>query len=199
MENKIVKDIKQLSNQKKFLFGILTIEKMINNYQYFSTSENWGSTNKIEKIVNRLYKIVLNWNKKSIYKISNIFEELEKNCPDLDSFEDSASYAFDLCTGIEALLKFIQTEDTSDIIDASNQAIATVDMYIQEIKDTKPNDENLEETISNHPLMKAEINRQVELINRILLIENLSKSELMNLRQINEEYTDITDLGLLFG
>lgn len=166
----IEKMLMSLTKKQRLLFGVLTCERLYPNYLYFQNNYNWGNSEALLKGINVIYQYLMKDELFSKDEIQELIQEVDAATPDTETFSEIfVSFALDACTSLYSSLSYILDPRLEYIVDVAIYARDTVDMFIQERDDINSNDEDLENRISEDPLMTIEKNRQMEVINKLLL------------------------------
>lgn len=187
----IKKSIEGNTYTNQCLFGVMTCEKLLPNYVFFSKRNHWGDTNILEKGLVSMYDFIY---KSHISKeeLRELQGEIEDITPDLDDFNDfSASYALDTCCAFIESINFILTFKMDNLLNISSFARDTVDMFVQEYRGLDPNDSNLELLILEDKYYVNECNRQQALAEYIKNRKSLGIEEIPKLREINNAFGSI--------
>lgn len=189
----IMVELKQLTREKKVLFGIITSLQLFSNYKSFEEKENWGNSRVLELVIENTYQRLFSlsfFNKEDIHQQ---IERVESITPDTEDFSSIlVSFALDACTSVISTLLFILDNNDEHIADVAIYARDTVDMYIQEKDDLSLIDKDLEEYIENSQFMQIEKAKRKQLIREISLLNNL---DFGNIQRFKTE--PIIDLTLL--
>ena len=199
---KIVKQIfntaSQLTFPKQGLLACLIVEKIQANFDYFFSREE----EKIETataILNGCFDYVVVFPRSSKNSLSSFLEQIEELTPDLDEEEGAASYAFDFCIACHALLRLLHDFDLQELETVIEQAIATVDMFIQEHLNLDPSDADLENKIAHNPFMLNEVNRQQALFNAVQAIKDINEEQVFQLRTMNRRFPAMVNLKMIYS
>ena len=193
----IEKRLKLLPNDNKVLFSALTCEKLLLNYNYFSSLENWGDKSILDDPMVLYYEFIKNniIDEIELERISRLIEDI---APDTEDFNSPlVSYALDACCAFEDTINFLKTFDYHYVLNVSSYARDTVDMFIQEIENLDPNDIFLDKKIHQNKYYQNEFNRQKNILNYLSNITEITPNVITELRSINSEYGNIIDLSIL--
>lgn len=156
----IEEKIRSLSKQGQVAFGVSCCERLLPNYVAFTRESNWGNQQPLHHALNRLWEYV-DGGELSSQEAEKLASACEAVAPHSDDFGTQlGSAAQDAAFAICSVLDFLKTSEGEKIAQASYYAMATVDMYVQELEDMPANDPSLEETIRLHPIMQEELQRQ---------------------------------------
>lgn len=192
--------LRTLSIKQLVLFCNLNCEKMLPGYEVFSKKENWGDyaffKNTIELVYDQLDGMIEERNYQQLY------ETLELNSPDLEEFDDpAASYALDVCSAFEGLIQFLITKDIEQVFNNSEYCINTVDMFIQQKEGityiSSDNLNRVERIIAQDAYMIRELKRQSNVLMELSKNNEINKSTITSLRELNNSFNSIIDYNLL--
>jgi len=188
--------VAQLSRPQLLVFCALTCEKMLPQYSLFSEAEAWGNANTLTNILNSVYQLA----KGGKPSFGGFADELMLIAPDLDDFENAlASYALDTCCAFEAVLQYVKTDSKEHVINNSQWAIDTVDMFVQLTEDINPRNPLLEDMIASNVHMQTEINRQKTILAELKAIEIIDDRAIAYLKKINDEFGYLEGLEGLYS
>jgi uncharacterized protein YjaG (DUF416 family) len=184
---KMSSEIQLLNRKAKLIFCLLSCEKLLPNYKYFSEIYKFGSDKKLKEIIDFLFDFVLEEKEITEDQVIFFIEEIERITPDTNDFETIlVSFALDACTSVLSLLYFIRDNEIEHILDVVTYARDTVDMFIQERDDLDLNKINIESIINNDYLMLAEKERQIKTSKYLNNLSVISLDTIEHLRQINK-------------
>jgi uncharacterized protein YjaG (DUF416 family) len=157
----VLERIKNLRDSSRIAFGVACCERLVPNYAAFSHEVQWGNENVLKETIERLWEHCL---EKCL--LQGEVERLTKACelaaPDSEAFSSPlTTFAQDAAFAVCSVLDYLSEHRVEKIAQASSYAIDTVDLYVQEVENMKPNTADLEERIKNHPLMQNEIGNQL--------------------------------------
>lgn len=198
---KIVKQILNKSSYLTFpqqgLFACLLVEKMKANFDYFFAQEK-EKTEAATAILNACFDYIIAFPDTKKISLSSFLEQIEALTPDLDDEEGSAAYAFDFCIACYALLRLLRDFDLQELETVIEQAIATVDMFIQEYLDLDPSDAELESKIGDSPFMLNELERQQALLSVVQTITMINEEQVLQLRGMNLNFPEMVNLKAIY-
>lgn len=175
------------------LFACLLVEKMKANFDYFFSQDK----EKIEAatvILNACFDYIIAFPDTKKNSLSSFLEQIEALTPDLDDGEGAVSYAFDFCIACYSLLRLLRDFELQELETVIEQAIATVDMFIQEYLDLDPSDAELENKIADSPFMLNEVERQQALLSAVQIIKMINEEQVLKLRDMNHRFPDMVNL-----
>lgn len=188
--------LKSLNFQKQLVFGVLICEKLLPNYTYFSKIMSWGSPDKLQNTIFKIYQYIYNYELFSVDEIQDLIIEIELNTPDTNDFESIfVSFALDSCTSLLSTLTFILDKNIENMVDVASYPRDTVDMYVQEKEDLAIEDKQFELKIEQNYYMQQEKTRQKTVLQLLKNMNKISDKELQELRNIQP--SPIIDLHLL--
>ena len=198
---KIVKQILNKSSHLTFpqqgLFACLLVEKMKANFDYFFAQEK-EKTEAAMAILNACFDYIIAFPDTKKVSLCSFLEQIEALTPDLDEEEGAAAYAFDLCIACYSLLRLLRDFDLQELETLIEQAIATVDMFIQEYLDLDPSDADLENKIAHSPFMLNEVERQQALLSAVQTIKIINEEQVFKLRDMNRRFPDMVNLRTIY-
>lgn len=166
---KIKKDLIRLPREGCLLFAALTSERLYPNYVYFYNTFNWGNPKILEEAISVVFQFLISKDSIDRSEILTLIEEVDLITPNTEDFSEIyVSFALDACTSVYSTLNFILDQKLEHIIDVAVYARDTVDMFIQERDDINSFTIDIENKISNDPLMIREKKRQTDVIERML-------------------------------
>lgn len=193
----VFKSLLLLNVRQQGLFACLIVEKMLPNFVYFSIDEP-ENINLVKGILDDcLDSQVLHLDGIKM-NLPLLKEQVEALTPNLDYEEGSASYAFDFCVALSALLSFFEKYQSTEIEIILEQAIATVDMFVQEYFNMDPSDADLDTKILNTNYMANEIHRQHILFEFVKPIIIPTVQEVTFLREKNNLFQNMIDLEKIY-
>ncbi len=167
------------------------------NFDYYFSQEK----EKIEAattILNTCFDYIIAFPDTKKISLHGFLEQIEALTPDLDEEEGAASYAFDFCIACYALLRLLHDVDLQELETVIEQAIATVDMFIQEYLDLDPSDADLENKIADSPFMLNEVERQQALLSAVQTIKIINEEQVFKLRDMNRRFPDMINLRTIY-
>lgn len=179
------------------LFACLLVEKMKANFDYVFYQEK----EKIEAataILNACFDYIIAFPDTQKISLHGFWEQIEELTPDLDEEEGAASYAFDFCIACYALLRLLRDFDLQELETVIEQAIATVDMFIQEYLDLDPSDPDLENKIAQNSFMLNEVERQQALLSAVQTIKIINEEQVLQLRGMNRQFPGMVNLRIIY-
>ncbi len=176
----VKKDLIDLTNKGKILFGALTCEKLYPNYVFFYKSTGWGNPDVLIEGLALIYQYLIKDDLFSVKEIEDLITNIDVVTPDTEDFPGIAtSFALDSCTSVYSVLSYLIDNNIEYIVDVATYARDTVDMFIQEKYDLKSSDPDIELTIANDSLMIEEKKRQKELLNKLKTLDTTSITDQM--------------------
>lgn len=192
----IANQLHALSSEKKIVFALLTVEKLIPNYVHFSQIHQWGDPKILEEIKSYLLDQVITRKVTHHSETIKFLTQIEATTPDTENFDSMlVSFALDACVALISVIKYTKNQDMDTIVDVAICARDTVDMYIQEKENIDLTNDLIEEIIENDPFMQREKRRQALVIKHLSTINSISMEHLDLLREISP--LPIIDIELL--
>lgn len=188
--------LSHLTLPQQGLFACLIVEKMKPSFDYFFSHEE----DKIEAtatILDTCFDYLIALRNSKINSLSHFLEQIEELTPNLDEEEGAASYAFDFCVACHALLQFLHDFEAQKLEAVMEQAIATVDMFIQEYLNLNPSDADLENKIAQDSFMLNEVDRQQKLLKAVQSINDITDEQVFQLRDMNRSFPNMINLKKL--
>jgi len=193
----VFNSVSLLSIPQQGFLACLVVEKMEPNFVFYS--QNAKEINKVKAILNDCFNNLLSFSNINDHLIiSDHLESIKKLIPNLDNEFGAASYAFDFCIALSALLEFLKKPNIQEIEIILEQAIATVDMYIQEYLEIDPSDPELDDKIIKNKFMVREIERQRTLLEVIQNIEFINLEQIDRIRNVNNSLPNMIDLTAIY-
>lgn len=130
--SEIRKELSQLSNKERLLFGAVTCDHLYQNYVDFQKKINWGSTKTIREAIDAIYQYIVHDSLDVSNDIPPLMDQVELNTPRQDTHPGIKSYlALDSCTAVLSTLEYIITSDQDCIVAVAIYARDTVGMLIR--------------------------------------------------------------------
>lgn len=189
--------LSSLNVQQQGLFACLVVEKMLPNFAHFSF-DNGENITLVKTILDDCFDFQVLRIDGAKINLSSLKEQVEALTPNLDYEEGAASYAFDFCVALNALLSFFEKYQLAEVEIILEQAIATVDMFVQEYYNIDPSDADLDDKILGTSYMANEINRQRILFESVKPIIIPTVQEVASLREANKLLPSMIDLEEIY-
>lgn len=193
----VLKSLSSLKSPQQGLFACLIVEKMLSSFDHFSVDEP-ENTDSIHEVLNYCFEYLTHTNDTRKSHLYSFKAKVEALTPDLNQETGAASYAFDCCVALHELLVFFENYQWKAIETIQKQAIATVDMFVQEYLDLVPSAPDLDYQIMNDSYMINEINRQHILLESIKTLTNLTARQVAELREFNKQLPKMIDLEKIY-
>jgi uncharacterized protein YjaG (DUF416 family) len=162
------KQLGRLAHPHQLAFASSCCERAYPNYKRFSASTGWGDSEAFRWALDLVWNLIVNRPFEEGARV-DLLKRCEASTPDTDNFSpQTAAEAALITAGQEAafmvtlLLQFCREPDPLYGVRIATFARDTVDMYVQIVEHLQPTDPNLEEKISQHPLMVQELKNQEE-------------------------------------
>jgi uncharacterized protein YjaG (DUF416 family) len=174
--------LNQLDEKKQLVFGALCCERLLPNYVAFQQDTNSGNIMVVRQSLDIIWKFISNENisKKDLETQIASCEAAAPNSSEFDSLY--VTVAQDACFAVCCLLDCLMNMEVDKIAQTATYATDSVDLYVQEIENMKPDDPYLENKILSHPLMQRELLQQEEDLKSIESIESLTE-QFLDLRR----------------
>ncbi|WP_421795729.1 DUF416 family protein [Haliscomenobacter sp.] len=179
------------------LFACLIVDKMKANFDYFF-SQDKEKIKAATAILNACFDYITAFPDTKKFSLSSFSEQIEALTPDLDEEEGVAAYAFDFCIACHSLLRLLHDFDLQELETVIEQAIATVDMFIQEYLDLDPSDADLEYKIADSPFMLNELERQQALLSSVQTVKIINEEQVFKLRDMNRRFPEMVNLRAIY-
>lgn len=179
------------------LFACLLVEKMKANFDCVFYQDK----DKIEAataILNACFDYIIAFPDTQKISLHGFLEQIEELTPDLDKEDGAAAYAFDFCIACHSLLRLLHDFDLQELETVIEQAIATVDMFIQEYLDLDPSDPDLENKIAQNSFMLNEVERQQALLSAVQTIKIINEEQVFKLRGMNRQFPGMVNLRIIY-
>lgn len=174
--------------RQQLVVAALCVDRMLPFYRKFAEDEGWGDTEAVESILNTVFTVSIAGGQLEKDHLEDMISVCIANTPDSDEFPSAlASCAQDVMVGLYHCLKYANLRQSSDVADVLLSAVSLVDLYVQEVLELSPSDEEREDKIESNPLMQIELSYQeadVTLAEQGLLLEQVA--ELRQRRLIDE-------------
>jgi uncharacterized protein YjaG (DUF416 family) len=159
-ENEVLQALSTISIKGQRAFGALCCERLFPNYVAFQSEAQWGRPELLRQALDTVW-LDLSGQVISLDEVRRLVEECEFVAPHSDDFDYlRVTSAQDACFAICSLLEHVLNPEPEMIVRIATYATDSVDLFVQEIENMKPNAPNLEEMILAHPLMQQELVRQ---------------------------------------
>lgn len=186
MSIKNLSKLKESDFYRQVAFAYLTCERLYPNYVFFSQNYDFGDPLVLRGAIDYIYGHLFE-QLPDLNNLRNLIDKVEENTPDTEDFNVIfVSAALDACTSVLDSLDFLIYKDCSKIEAISTYATDTVYMYIQGKGELDLNDEDIQERINDHPLMKREIAIQTGIINFFDKNKTLDYGDIQFLLQLQE-------------
>jgi uncharacterized protein YjaG (DUF416 family) len=176
-EEKLLQELKLVPFWKQLAFLTSVCKRLIPSFFAFSKETGALGTSELESILQKAVRSILKGEINAGFESdSKLAESFAPETEEHSSIFTSS--ALDAATAISILANAFDEQHTSMIVEGAALARDSVDMFIQEIEELKPNDPQLELKILQHKLMQKELKRQREDLKFLqTLSNNLEGSE----------------------
>lgn len=168
-----------LDESRQLLFGALCCERLLPNYIAFQKDTGWGDFSVVRNALDIVWKFL----SAEVLTAQGMAAEIlkcEAVTPSSDDFSSLyVTSAQDACFSVFCLLDYLVQADIEKIVRVAMYATDSVDLYVQEIDEMKPDDPSLEEKILTHRLMQRELTQQEHDLKAIELVTSLNKDFLL--------------------
>lgn len=152
--------IQNLDARGRVAFGLSCGERMFPNFKKFARDFDYGHEAELREALDRGW----GWlqNPASQPGLKKYASRLLKFAPETEDFDTIlVSSALDAVNVCSLLLELCCGAKDAECLEISTLSRDSVDMYVQELEDLNPRDPDLEVKIATHPLMIAEVSRQI--------------------------------------
>jgi len=174
--------LEHLDERRQLAFGAVCCERLIWNYEAFSRDAGWGNVAPLRHALDRIWDYIGG----AALDENDAGAALEACEAVVPQSEDHTSLyvtaAQDACFAVCALYDFVLDPQSDHIADVTRFATDSVDLYVQEIEQMRPNDPQLEQKIAEHKLMQRELAQQERDLNAISAIPSVDAPFLSALR-----------------
>ena len=174
--------LEQLDERRQLAFGAVCCERLLPNYEAFSRDAGWGGVAPLRHALDRIWDY-LGGTTLVAKDAETALEACEAVVP--DSEDHTSLYvtaAQDACFSVCALYDFVLDPQTDHIADIARFATDSVDLYVQEIEQMRPNDPQLEQKIAGHHMMQRELAQQERDLKAVSAASSVDAAFLAGLR-----------------
>jgi uncharacterized protein YjaG (DUF416 family) len=152
---------------KKLAFMALTSERMLPNFQRFSSETGFGNASSLRQALDVAWIYIREG------KLTGDPEKLKQVCeaqaPNTELFTSIyTSAALDAANSVAAIMDAIRNPTTEFALEVAELARDTVDLFVQETNDLDPRGADFEQSILESPLMQRELQRQKDDLNAVV-------------------------------
>lgn len=187
-EKVVLQELNSISIEGQRVFGALCCERLFPNYVAFQGEAQWGRAEPLRQALDLVW-LDVSGQVVSLDEVRRLVGECEFVAPNSDDFDYlRVTSAQDACFAICSLLDHVLNPEPDMIANIAKYATDSVDLFVQELENMRPDAPNLEEKILIHPLMQQELVRQahdMEAIRQALAGQN-SLANLAALRRNDE-------------
>ncbi len=160
--DKFYKKINKLAPWQQTVFALALAERMYPNYRLFSDTSEFGNGERLRSTLNTLWTYLTV--KGSKVDLTAELESFEAFIPDPSRFDNYGAYpALDACVALGAAYNSVICRIGEEAIEASNASLGTVAGFAELLAERDLSEEELYE----NELMMAEMEFQVELLERV--------------------------------
>ncbi|MDQ0417940.1 uncharacterized protein YjaG (DUF416 family) [Croceifilum oryzae] len=175
-------ELSQFNEFQRAAFSASCAERMIKNYERFYEETGWGNPDLLKKALSEVWKS-LSLQEVDPEKIELLRNQVTDIAPDTEDFETIyVSCALDATTAVNGALDSLITQGADGAVGTAIVSVDTVDMYVQELLDLTPFDQEREKKIVEHPLMVRELQKITSDMELISKTPTLSKQFIDSLR-----------------
>lgn len=160
--DKFYKKINKLAPWQQTVFALALAERMYPNYRLFSDTSEFGNGERLRSTLDTLWTYLTV--KGSKVDLTAELEAFEVFIPDPSRFEHYGAYpALDACVALGAAYNSVICRIGEEAIEASNASLGTVAGFAELLAERDLSEEEL----YDNELMMAEMEFQVELLERV--------------------------------
>lgn len=160
-EETLGRSLQKLAPWKRIAFMAQVGERMLANYQRFSTETGFGDVSVLRNALDTAWTWIESGRLSG--NLAELREACEQQAPDTEQFRSPyTSAALDAANVAAIILDTLERPDEARPVDVASLARDTVDLFVQERLNLDPNAPGFEETILRHNLMQSELRRQRE-------------------------------------
>ena len=169
-----VEELRKAPITNQLIFAVVMCDRLYPNYVLFSNNFSFGNPMSLKDAIITVKQHLLGDFKK-VEEIQQKIEDVEANTPDTEEFStDSASSALDACCTIINTLHFIVDSNFDHIRYVSTYGTDSADRLIISNMNVDVITSEIENSISNSPIMLREISIQNRLISFLTSKSSLS-------------------------
>lgn len=174
--------LEHLDERRQLAFGAVCCERLLLNYEAFSRDAGWGDVAPLRHALDRIWDYVggAALAEKEAGAALAACEVVVPHSEDHTSLYVTA--AQDACFAVCALYDFVLDPQSAHIADVTRFATDSVDLYVQETEQMRPDDPQLEQKIAEHKLMQRELAQQERDLNAISALPSVDPAFLVALR-----------------
>lgn len=160
--DKFYKKINKLAPWQQTVFALALAQRMYPNYQLFSDTSDFGNGARFRETLNTLWTYLTV--KGSRVDLSAELESFESFIPDPTQSESYGAYpALDACVALGAAYNSVICRVGEEAVEASSASLGTVAGFVDLLAERELSEEELYE----HELIMAEMEFQVELLDKV--------------------------------
>ncbi|MGZ5198336.1 MAG: DUF416 family protein [Telluria sp.] len=179
-ENALLHKLRTLSIKGQRAFGALCCERLVPNYEAFCEEVHWGRPAVLRQALDLVWHD-LNNESTSPDEVRGLISECEFVAPTSEQFTSlRVTSAQDACFAICSLLDHVLSPEAEKIAVVARYATDSVDLFVQESENMRPDAPDLERMILTHPLMQRELTEQTDDIDTIREAVALASSSVGN-------------------
>lgn len=161
-KNDLRKQLSSLTHEARIVFGASCCERMLPNYKKFEEIEGWGNTQVFRDVLDIAWRSCFK-NELNPKKVELLIEKCYEVLPDEEDFDSIyTSYAINAGSGICSIIEICIDDDLDNLVSIAELSVSTVDLFVQEKNDMKPNDPQLDQKIMQDQLMQIELKNQLD-------------------------------------
>lgn len=156
---KLRQTLHSLPSWKRVVFMVSCCERMLPNYQSFSSEAGYGNANLLREALDRAWDWIEGGRLPN--NMATLIAECEQQAPDTSEFDSIyTSAALDAANSIAETLEALGEATEDQAIEVASLARDTVDLFVQQQQDLDPNSPGLEKEIIESRLMQDELRHQ---------------------------------------
>ena len=148
-----------LPDWKRVVFMAACCERMLPNYQSFSSATGYGDASRLRQALDQVW----HWIETNQLPrdVSLLVEECNQQAPNTAEFNSAyTSAALDAANSVAIALEALGDETEDRAIEVASLARDTVDLFVQQRNHLDPNSPSLERQIAEDSLMQTELQKQ---------------------------------------
>lgn len=158
-EEKLRKELSELSEWHTVAFAAACCERLLPNYMAFSQREQWGDSDLLRIALDEIWAS-LNARSINIPYLNELIAKCEKIIPDPDDFNSRlTSPALDASSAIAETLEALIDKKAEKVANVATLARDTIDLHLQISVNNKFSILEYEEKLLSHPLMVTELKK----------------------------------------
>jgi hypothetical protein len=183
-----------MSPAKRLAFALGCAERLYPNYVAFVREQGWGDPEGLRAALDLAWCVLLG-RSTEVHVVQELRRRIEDAEPETEDFQTIlVSAALDAASAAGLILKLLEQDDPTIVVEIASLCRDTVDMYLQVVEELDPSDPAFETKILIHPLMQTELCRQRS---DLEMLASVQWSE-QDVRRLEKEWREpeVSNLGL---